>query len=127
FLRHVADAVLYLLRIAADFGAEHPQRAGIGRHQPGNQTDERGLAGAIGADQRGERAGLHVERNAIERLDDLAGLAAKAFAQLARMDRGRAIAGGIHEALLPAALGVSGRKTVAGMPRRNSSLGSLTK
>ena len=60
------------------------------------------LPAPSGPTKRGERTRPDVERYVVERFDDLAGLAAKALAQIARMDGRRGVARGVHEALLPA-------------------------
>ena len=71
------------LRIGGNVDAENTQITGIGGHQSGGQTHERGLAGAVGPDQRGERAAPDLERDAVERVDDIAGSAAKRFPDVA--------------------------------------------
>ncbi len=92
-LRHVADAVLHRLRVAGDVDAEHVEVAAVGRQQPGDQADERRLAGAVGADQRRQPAVLDGERDVVERRDGLAGLALEALADVAAGDGGT---GGVH-------------------------------
>jgi hypothetical protein len=76
-LGHVADAVLHRLRVGRHVDAEHAQLAFIGAHQAGHQAQQRGLAGAVGADQRGEGAGGYFERHVVER----------AYGCLRRLDR----------------------------------------
>jgi hypothetical protein len=129
FLRHVANTVLDGLRLVGDLDPEDRQRSGGGGHQPRDQADKRRLTGAVGADEGGERAGPHVERYTVERRDGLSGRATKVLMQIARLNRRRRIAGAGHEPPLDegAVPGAGGKKTVAGMPSRNSSLGSLTK
>ena len=130
-LRHVADAGLDLLRVGGDVDAQHLQLAGVGRHQPGGQADERRLAGAVRPDQGRERAAAGLERDAVERLHDFARLAAERLADVAA-DAGPAgssvtaimVAGASAD--LPAPLVASARCTVAGMPSRSSSAGSFT-
>ena len=55
-LRHVTDAGLHALRIDGHVDAQYLQLAGGGGQQAGSQPNERGLAGAVGPDQSGERA-----------------------------------------------------------------------
>ena len=85
-LRHVGDAILNLLRLARHVDAVDRQRSGVRPHQAGDEPDQRGLAGAVGTDQRGERAVRHLDRDIVERHDDVAGLAAKLLAQIAADD-----------------------------------------
>ena len=48
-------------RLAADRPALEGPRAGVGLVEAGEQVEERRLAGAVGPDQRGDRAALHLE------------------------------------------------------------------
>jgi hypothetical protein len=41
--------------------------AAVGRLEPGDHAQQRGLAAATRAEQRGERAVAHLERDAVER------------------------------------------------------------
>jgi hypothetical protein len=43
--------------------------AGVRLQRAGDQVEERALAGAVGADHRGERAVSEVERDIVRRLD----------------------------------------------------------
>ena len=88
FLRHVADAVLDRLRIAGDIDAEHGEFAGVGRHEAGNQPDERRLAGSVWPDQRCQPAMLDSERDIFEGGDRLAAAALELLADAAAFDDG---------------------------------------
>ena len=70
FLRHVADAVLDLLRVGADIDAQDFQLAAVGCHQAGDQAEKRRLARAIRSDQRRERAPGNVQRDAVQGVHD---------------------------------------------------------
>ncbi len=132
-LRHIGDAILDLLRLARHVDAVDNQCPGVRPHQAGDEPDQRGLAGAVGADQSGECTARHLDRHIVERDDDVAGLAPKLLAQIPaddgqtvglRRGHGRLSAA---EPAGGAASCASGSVTVAGMPRRKSSFGSLTK
>src|SRR2546430_1915125 len=82
-LRHVADAALDLLRVGRDVDAQDPQDASVNHHQPGDQTEERGLAGPVRSDQGCERPMADVERDTVERLDDVARVAVERLADIA--------------------------------------------
>ena len=71
FLRHDADAGLGRLELAVDVVAEHADAAGRLVHQRGDDADQRGLAGAVGTEQREEIALLDVEVDALQRLDTI--------------------------------------------------------
>ena len=134
-LRHVADAGLDLLRIGGNVDAENLKRAGIGGHQSGGQTHQRGLARAVRSDQRGERAAPDLEGDIVERPRGFAFIALKRLMDLAADNDMRHRPGRTHwlcsrDVLLVPEDGKSplvGRYTVAGEPRRSSSDGSLTK
>ena len=82
--------------------------------------------GAIGADQRRQRATARLERDAVESTHDLTGTRAKRFADVACDDRQRHNAG--HRAgARSGTLAFRGRCTVAGMPSGKSFPGSFTK
>jgi hypothetical protein len=49
-LRHIANAVLDLLRVGGHVDAQDTQLSGIGGHQSSGQTDERGLPRSIRSD-----------------------------------------------------------------------------
>ncbi len=74
-LRHVGDAVLDPLRLGGHVDAQHRELAPIDVHQAGDEADQRGLAGAVGPDQRRERAVIDRDGNIVERGHDFAGLA----------------------------------------------------
>ncbi len=66
-------------RIGERVDAAHANRAGVGAKQAGDHPQRRGLAGAVGADQRIKLAGTHrqvetVDRGAVEALDETANL-----------------------------------------------------
>ena len=67
-LRHVADAEPRDVRRrhAGDVAALVLDRAGRRRHQPGQRLQQRGLAGAVAAEQRHDLAFAHVERRVVE-------------------------------------------------------------
>jgi hypothetical protein len=67
-LWHVADAVLHGLRLARDVVTEDVQGSLVDREQPGHHPQQRRLAGAVGADQRGELAFAHGHRHAVDGL-----------------------------------------------------------
>src|SRR4029450_693543 len=82
-LRHVADAALDLLRVSGDVDAQDLQDASISHHQPGDQTDERGLAGPVRPDQGCEPPGVDVQGDTVERLNDVACVAAERLTDVA--------------------------------------------
>ncbi len=49
-----------------DVGAVEHDAAGARRRQPEDRADQRGLAGAVGAEQAGDAAGLDRERDALQ-------------------------------------------------------------
>ena len=59
--------VQHAVALARHLGAEHPHRAGGRHHQPHQHRDGGGLAGAVAAEQAGDRAGRQRERNAVDR------------------------------------------------------------
>ncbi len=80
-LEHIADAPAVRRHVDARRGIEQHRiverdAAAIGRDQPGDQVDERGLAGAGGSEQRGHAARaleLRGERELAEPLFDVDG------------------------------------------------------
>jgi hypothetical protein len=56
-----------------DVASVEADLAAVGRDDAGDALEQRGLAGAVGADQRGDRAGLDVEIGAGERADAVEG------------------------------------------------------
>ena len=68
FLRHDADAGLGRLQLVVDVVAEDARLAGGLVDERGDDPDERGLAGAVGSEQREEVAPLDLEVDALERL-----------------------------------------------------------
>ena len=88
-----------LLEAARNAGARHLVRrqavdarvakidvARVGREIAGDQIERRGLAGAVAADQAGDRAGLHVERQVAHGLQ-----AAERFRQRFEPEKGVAV------------------------------------
>ncbi len=130
-LRHIADAILDVLRLGDDIEPHDFERTLVRHHQSGGQPDERGLARAIRAHERGKRAVAGLQRDAVEGLHHFSGFAAESLADRAGGQRhvpGR-MAHDPFSGLLapPAEIGLKGRTTVAGMPSRRPSVGSLTK
>jgi len=82
-LRHVADAILHLLRIGADVDVQNCHLAAIGSHQTCNQANQRGLARAIRSDQRRETAVRHHQRDSVERRYHFTAFAQKSLANVA--------------------------------------------
>ena len=66
-----------------DIDAHDRQRSRIGRHQAGDEPNERGLAGAVRPDKRRERTVTDRKRDVVERLDDFARPTAEFFAHVA--------------------------------------------
>jgi hypothetical protein len=64
-----ADAGPYLLWMLADIDPGDAGPAGVGWEQGGQDADEGGLAGAVGAEQAEDAAGRHGQRQAVERPD----------------------------------------------------------
>jgi hypothetical protein len=140
-LRHVADPVLDLLRGAGDVDAEHVQRPAAELDQAAGGTDQRRLAGAVGADEGGQRAARDLEGDAVERDDRLLRLLDdEALAEVGALDGD--IVGDGHGDVRLARCGSCGYDfgggadaaparvsmwTVAGMPSRSVSFGSSTK
>ncbi len=85
-LRHVADAEARAAHDAAGGRREHPQE----------HAEQRGLAGAVGADQRDDLAGVEREIDAAQQL-----VAADADADACGLDQGRAQALVPHERQVP--------------------------
>jgi hypothetical protein len=54
--------------------AHHHDAAGIGREQAGQQLEQRGLAGAVGAEQGDEFARAHGKAHAVDSADGAVGL-----------------------------------------------------
>jgi len=50
-----------------DVGAHHAHAARVGAREPGDEVDERGLAGAVRAEQPEELAALDRQADAVER------------------------------------------------------------
>ena len=79
--RHVREQLQILERAAdaeprdlpvrqADDGLAEPEHLAAVRHQlAGHQVEQRGLAGAVGADQRGDDAGAQRERHVVDGLE----------------------------------------------------------
>ena len=57
----------HAVALARHLGAEHPHRARGRRDEPHQHRDRGGLAGAVAAEQAGDRAGRQRERNAVDR------------------------------------------------------------
>jgi hypothetical protein len=68
-LRRQADRETRLLVVVDRVVAEHANRAGGGLGKAGGAVDQRGLAGAVRAEQAEELAGLDPQRNATQGLD----------------------------------------------------------
>jgi hypothetical protein len=67
-----ADAALFRRHLphrVGDHQVPEADAARVRRLEAGDQPEQRGLAAAGGAEQRGERAGRKVERNTVQRLD----------------------------------------------------------
>ena len=64
-LRHIADAILHRLRVGCDIDAQYFDSSFVGLHQPGDHSQHRRFAGAIGTHQRRQRtAGTSIETSA---------------------------------------------------------------
>ena len=57
---HPLGGELVARRVARRLAVER-DHAGVGLVEPGEQVEQRGLAGAVGADQGGDRAALHLQ------------------------------------------------------------------
>ena len=135
-LGHVADTVLNVLRRGHDIDPRDVQLAVVGHHQARDQAEERGLSGAVGTGQDGQRTGLGLERDAVQRLHRLARLAPKRLAYVAdRQQLGlRRAHGGVACDGLPVGGGSTGAEvgslpgstTVTGIPSLSTSAGSST-
>ena len=66
-LRHVADRGMHRGGIGRHVVAEHAHVSGSGAQQAGDETQERGLAGAVGADQAGDDARFDGRVDAVQR------------------------------------------------------------
>ena len=90
-LRHVADVALDRLRLAPDVEAEARPFAAVGRQQPAQHPDRRGLAAAVGTEEAEDLAAAHGQREILDHVvvaealveaahvdDDLAGHGARA-------------------------------------------------
>ncbi len=106
FLRHQADQAHRRAALAHQVGAEHFDLAFAEVDQGGNDADQGGLAGAIGAEQGEEIAWLHFQRDALEGLHAVVvGLAQIPHAQ--RGSRGTGI--GIQSSCLRARVPAQGK------------------
>ncbi len=65
FLQHAGDAAAHFERLTRDITAEHARRAGGGAQQRGENFEERGLAGAVWAEQAEDRALGHAEAHSV--------------------------------------------------------------
>ena len=91
-LRHVADVALDRLGLAQDVEAETGALAAVGREQPAQHPDRRGLAAAVRPEEAEDLAAAHRQR---EILDDV--MAAEALVQAAHVDDGvGGVRGGDH-------------------------------
>ena len=68
-LGYVAHALLGRDRIRPQVDAGDVDGAGIGRLQAGGGADERALAGPVRAQEAHDLAGIHPERNRVQRLE----------------------------------------------------------
>ena len=68
-LEHDAEPRQRRHRIARHVVAHHLDAAGIGREQAGQQLEQRSLAGAVGAEQCDELAGLGFQAHAVNGAD----------------------------------------------------------
>src|SRR6185503_8090879 len=66
-LRDDADRAPGRAEVARDVVAHHGERARVGDGEPAERGDERGLAGAVGAQEAEELALGHLERDAGQR------------------------------------------------------------
>ena len=66
FLRHVADVALDLGLLLADIETEASARAGVGREEAAQHTDERRFAGAIGSQKTVDLAAAHREVDGVD-------------------------------------------------------------
>ena len=80
-------------RQAVDAFAVEADRAGVGRKHAGDHVEQRGLAGAVGTDQREDRAGRHLEAHVVDREQAAKALAdgvdSRAAALICRAPSGR--------------------------------------
>ena len=70
------------VRDVRDVAAEHGDRAFVRAQEPGDEREQRGLAGAVGPEQAEDRSARHVKRNAVERARRT-----KALAQIVHRER----------------------------------------
>ena len=113
-LRHVADPVLHrcgLLPTSMPSTSSLPES---GAMRPADEPDQRGLAGAVRSDERGELAVADIERHVVERHDGLAGLAAERLADVLAADREASVAHGMPR-LSSAAENATGVAILAGL------------
>ena len=69
-LRHMRDAELDdAVGRRGEIDAFHMHAAAHRADQPGDDAHQRGLAGAVGSDQRDSLSGVHLERDAEQRLE----------------------------------------------------------
>jgi len=61
-----ADGGAHAVRVADHVGSVHRRRPAVGPHERAQDMHGRGLAGAVGAEQRGHRSGFHREVDAVE-------------------------------------------------------------
>src|SRR5690606_15572560 len=122
---HVTDAVLNLLRIAAGVEAEHAQLALIRPQQTGGHAQQRRLAGAVGPDDRRQRAVRRCYADAIERPHHGA-LAAREGLEQVAADDDRLSASVHRRACALRSPSERSIRTVAGMPSLRRSCGSST-
>ena len=83
-LEHHAERGERLRGPPAHVGAEDPDAAAAVAVEPGDQVEQRGLAGAVLAEQHGEAAGRDRERDLVQHL-----ARAEAVAQASDLERGR--------------------------------------
>ena len=109
-LRQIADALAgaHVHRIRGDVGAVELHAAAVGTDEADDGVEGRGLAGAVGAEQPDDFAGVHFERDAAENL-----AAAEAFAQ---------VLGAQHAVPRVAAVVAHGVRSIAGAPGWRSAL-----
>src|SRR5262249_50843234 len=74
FLQLHANALLETTHVAERIEAEHGNLARVGRAQPFSAFQRGGLAGAVGADQAEDLAGLDVEGHVVDRKRRAVGL-----------------------------------------------------
>ena len=82
FLRHIADAILHLLRMGDDVHSDYGERAFVRLHQAGSEAQEGGLAASIRSDQGRELALFNFDADAVEGMHDLTRVTAKCLAEI---------------------------------------------